>query len=361
MRVLWVSHRDIKHQRAGGAEKAIYEIGRRLASNGHSVTWYSVMDDRRVPEDIISNIKIKRHPNNVMAHVSLPLVLRREKPDVVVDDLGHAVPWGSEAFHVKGTVSFWHLHRRSLAGQVSMPKRILLSGLEALYPLIYRKFPFVTESESSKNDLVKLGIDESRVRVIPLGLNSEDFLNVPKSKSPTLVYFGGLRNYKRPWLSVNVLEEVVKKYPDSRLYVVGSGPSLERVKRRVIEKDLSRSVIFTGRLSERDLKQLVGSSWVNLHFSVTEGFGLSIIEASATGTPTVAFSVPGVSEAIVEERNGMLVKDGDISEFTKVVTGIINSYPDNLRSSAVAVAKRYWWDNTAKQWEKHLENILYGN
>ena len=59
-------------------------------------------------------------------------------------------------------------------------------------------------------------------------------------------------------------------------------------------------VKFAGRVSNKELFGLLGSVWINLHFSVTEGFGLSLVEAARCGTPSVAADTPGVSEVIRE-------------------------------------------------------------
>ena len=66
-----------------------------------------------------------------------------------------------------------------------------------------------------------------------------------------------------------------------------------------------------------ELSELIRESWINLHFSVTEGWGYSILESSTSGTPTVAFKVPGVVDIVKDNFNGFLVKD--INEFKKCV------------------------------------------
>lgn len=357
VRILWLSHRDIRHKRAGGVEKAIFEISKRLVNKGHTVTWHSVSDGLTSYEEVISGIKIERSQNNILAHIMTPIVLKRLVPDVVIDDLGHAVPWFSERFYTKGTVSFWHLHKRSLKGQTSLAMNLILSGLETFYPSIYRNYTFITESKSSEDDLRKLGIKENRISVIPLGLNDSDFLDVKKSQVPKLVYFGGLRDYKRPWIPVYVIKEIRKSFPDSRLFIIGEGPSLPNLKKLVAEQELTDVVVFTGRLGEKDLKREVGSSWVNLHSSITEGFGLSIIEASALGTPTVAFSVPGVSEAVVNNENGLLAKNGDFNEYVKLTKEVVSSFSPDWISKSIKIAKNYSWDLSANSWEQHLKDV----
>jgi glycosyltransferase involved in cell wall biosynthesis len=362
IRIIWFSHRDLKHPRSGGAEKTIYEVGRRLVQYGNDVKWISVATDSLPVTDVLSGIKVVRLPSNAFAHISVPIILRREKYEVVVDDMAHAVPWGSENFnHSRGTVFFHHLHRKSLKGQISLPAAFLVSGIEALYPFIYRHWPFVTESKSSFKDLKSIGINSDRILKIPPGLNVDDFMTFEKTEEPSLVYFGGMRDYKRPWESLYVLKDLITSYKDIHLFMVGSGPSLDRVREISKSIGVDKYVTFTGRLSDHQLKEIVGKAWVNVHSSLTEGFGFSIIEASAQGTPTVAYGVSGVSEAVEDGKNGILVEDGNRKLMVEAIIKIIDGYSGNWECSSQSVAKKYSWDNTADLWESHLEGVLNGN
>ena len=343
---------------SGGAERTIYEVGRRLINKGNELKWFSVVEGSLPTTEVISGISINRLPSNEIAHLLIPIILRREKHDVVVDDLGHAVPWGSEYFcKGVGTVFFHHLHKRSLKGQVSIPFRFMISEMESLYPIIYRKWPFVTESNSSIGDLISLGIRKDRIVKILPGLNPEDFRNSEKTKDPSIVYFGGFRNYKRPWEVLFVLREILKTRKEIHLYMVGNGPSLEKVKQIAKDIAVTEHVTFAGRLEENYLKRIVGQSWINIHSAVTEGFGFSILEASALGTPTVAYDVNGVNEAIENGVNGILVEDGNRNEMASAISKILDGYSGNWVSSSSKVAKKYSWDKTAEQWNSHLEHI----
>jgi glycosyltransferase involved in cell wall biosynthesis len=74
---------------------------------------------------------------------------------------------------------------------------------------------------------------------------------------------------------------------------------------------LRENVLFTGRISNSEVAEIVASSWLNIHSSVIEGWGISIIEATSAGTPTVAFRVPGVSESLENGINGISVGNGN--------------------------------------------------
>jgi glycosyltransferase involved in cell wall biosynthesis len=97
------------------------------------------------------------------------------------------------------------------------------------------------------------------------------------------------------------------------------------------------------------LAPVSAAAMVALHFSVTEGWGLSIMESSASGTPTVAFRVPGVVDTINNNYNGFLVNR--IDEFTDKILDIIkneNKFTINSRK----FAERFTWEQTTDLWYK---------
>ena len=58
-------------------------------------------------------------------------------------------------------------------------------------------------------------------------------------------------------------------------------------------------------------RELLRSAWVNVVASSAEGWGLSVTEAGACGTPSVALAVGGLRESIVDGRTGFLADDRD--------------------------------------------------
>ena len=102
-----------------------------------------------------------------------------------------------------------------------------------------------------------------------------------------------------------------------------------------------------------ELSKIIRESWVNLHFSITEGWGLSLMESSASGTPSVAFRVPGVVDTIKDSFNGFLVND--ISEFRDKILYIIKNEDLFIKNSR-KFAENFAWDKTTEMWHKLLNN-----
>jgi len=358
VRVLWLAHRDPENPRAGGAEKPIHEVGRRLASRGHEVVLVTAGWRGSRPRTVLDGIEVRRYPGNLGVHLALPPALMREEFDAAICDLGHAVPWPSAPLLMRGrcAVFFRHLHARTLWGQVNPVLAAALSIVERAYPLIYRNEPFVTESRSSRDDLIRLGVDPRRIILVPPGVDHDLFRPGPKTPFPSIVYFGGMRRYKRPRDALLAFALVRREIPDARLYVVGEGPELPGLRELAEGLGIGGSAEFTGRLDYGELAGLVSSAWLNVHTSVAEGWGYSITEAAAAGTPTVAYDVPGVSDAVEEGRNGIRVRDGDVMALAEAALRILRD-PDEWWRSSGEVAARYSWERTTDMWEGVLRHI----
>ena len=352
MKVLWFAHRDIKNPKAGGAERTIYEVATRLYKLGIEVHLVTVNPGNLLDYENVDGIITHRIKGNVKTHLYVRKMIKKINADVIIDDMGHAVPWFSPWFTDKKVIVFFrHLHARSLPGQVNFFLAKMITFIEQLYPFIYKNSIFVTESDTSKNDLINLGIRKDRIVRIPPGVDLNLFHQGKKTDNVQLVYFGGLRKYKRPEYAITVYENIYTKIDNLKLIIVGNGPLLNEIKDKI--KGKSYNIAFTGRVDYDNLTKIIRESWVNLHFSVTEGWGYSIMESSASGTPTVAFSVPGVVNTINNDYNGFLVNS--IDEFTDKILDIIKN-EDKFKVNSRQFAENFTWENTANLWYKLLND-----
>lgn len=349
MRILWFNHRDIRHPQAGGAELTIYEVGRRLVMGGFEMHLASVNPGNLPAEENIDGIVIHRMCGNLRAHFIAPVLIKRLKPDVIIDDMAHVVPWGSPFFtDIKVNVFFRHLHARSLPGQTREPLAQFLIWLERSYRLIYPNSAFVTETSAGMNDLIRLGIRKECIRKIPPGVDLKLFRPWRKTEKPSLVYFGGMRDYKRPWLAVEVIR-MLSDIEGITLTVIGEGSALNKMIKISRSCNLTGRISFRGHLPRDELAKVVSASWVNLHFSVTEGFGYSILEAAAAGTPTIALDAPGVSEVVSGYGLGKVVKN--LNEFPLAFNDMLGNYKNWSRDVETS-ATSFSWDKCVEMWKE---------
>jgi len=358
MRIQWYNHRDIRHPLAGGAERTMWEVCKGLVRRGHSVEVISCRFANLPTQETFDGVQIRRFAGNLGSHLSVPLALReRPRPEVVVEDLAHVVPWGAGMLGRVPTVAFFHhLHYRSLSGQVGRVAGAALKTIERTYPFIYRQRTFVTESLSSQEDLVSIGLRPQQIVRIPPGVDSGLFRPGDRSRDPLIVWYGRMQPYKRPEHALLALKELLAEGVSVRLLVIGGGPDAERLKQMARDLSIAGATEFAGVVSDRALASLLASSWVNVQCSRTEGWGLTSMEAAACGVPTVCYDVPGLRETVRSGETGTLVTESSGPRgLALALRKVIESGPGAYQSACLHWAHSHSWDATVSLWAKTLE------
>lgn len=306
----------------------------------------------------IAGIRVSRFAGPLGPHVAAANVLRGpHPPDVVVDDLAHAVPWASQRISTVPTVVFFrHLHARTLSGQVVWPLAAILKLVERNYGRIYPATTFVTESNQSITDLEHIGVPRTRCVKIPPGVDATRFRPGTPSDPPSVLYFGGLRHYKRPEDAVRAFARTREVAPKAVLTIVGDGPCLPHVTTEVQELDLASQTRILGRVSVAQLESLLASASVNVHCSLAEGWCLSAMEAAACGVPTVAYDAPGIRESVINNVTGLLVESGSIPALAEAIARVLQER-EKWREPAIAHARAYQWQTAAEAWERVLTQV----
>jgi len=113
-----------------------------------------------------------------------------------------------------------------------------------------------------------------------------------------------------------------------------------------------------GRVNEEKKIELYQKSWVILSTSFIEGWGMTIVEANACGTPAVAYKTGSMPEIIKEGKNGFLVDYKDYDKAAEVIDYILDeSVMNKLSKSSLEESLKYDWDKTAKEYEDYLRTI----
>lgn len=360
MRILWLNHRDPLHPEAGGAEVRLREIGKRLAKMGHSIELVCERWKGSSTADYIDGIRVRRIAGRYGLHMLAPVLLNSIGDfDIVVDDIAHAVPWFSRFFTRRPVIAqIHHLHESVLGLELPSYLARPIALFERYLRYIYSSF--VVVSESTRRELIrKTGIPKERVYVVPNGVDLETYKPVrAKFDKPTILWIGRVKRYKRVDHVLMAFKIVKKALPDARLIIAGDGdylPSLKLLCKRLGLND----VIFTGKISETEKIMLMSGAWVAVNTSIVEGWGLTITEAAACRTPSVAYNVAGLRDSIKDGETGLLAEDGNIKDLGVKITTILrdSGLRERLSRNAFEYAKQLSWDRAAKEFIRVIEEI----
>jgi len=176
---------------------------------------------------------------------------------------------------------------------------------------------------------------ETKTEYIPHGIDIETFkdangLNIRREfglekSDKILLYVGRLSSEKNIRFLFNVLSRLLSGNAVSRLkmIIVGTGRHETEIKRECCAMGLSEAVIFTGLVKDRHrLADFYAAGDIFVFASVTEGFGLVLLEAQACGTPVVAVGEGGVCN-VVEDGHGGFLTRLDVEQFTETVRRLL--------------------------------------
>lgn len=366
-RVLVLNERDPRHPRAGGAETHVAEIFRRLAAKGFEVTWAASAFRGSTPRERVDGLEIRRLGRLAHYYARAAWACARETRrggfDVVVECL-NKVPFFSPLYSAAPVLALCHhLFGETAFSQVPWPVAAGVWLAERPLPLLYRRLRFVAISESSRDDLVHRGVARERIRVSHCGIRVPKIDPPPMRERPARVaYVGRLEAYKRIDVLLRALVRVRAAVPSAELVVIGRGADRARLEALARELGLGSAVRFAGFVGDDERDALLAASRVCACASEKEGWGLTVIEANALGTPVVASDAPGLRDSVRHGETGFLVAAGDVGAFAARIAELLADDPlaERLSERARAWSRSFDWDLAARDMAEEIEAARAG-
>jgi glycosyltransferase involved in cell wall biosynthesis len=356
LKIAIVSEFTHRNYPAGG-ENRYYEIARRLAKKGHTVTWLcmkqknmaGVIDTEGIEYvclgSEVANPPIRSAWNFISFFFALISHLRSNHYDVVDAQTFSPLPAAFLGTLFSDTKLLATIHDTTTDKDGGY---FQFRSIALLAEAIILKLPFrtiVTVSQATKNSLVTdHGVSPERVHVIYNGISHAEADSIGTGrKQRDFIYVGRLVPHKHVEQFIELCDRI-----GASGAIVGHGP---------LEQDLRSlaSVVpnfeFIGMLEEnRDVLAEIARSRVLILPSSREGLGLVILEAASLGVPSVAYAVGGVPEVIEDKVTGLLVPPADFSAMLEAMKWILRE--DNsckLGSAAnTRIKARFSWDKTVK-------------
>jgi glycosyltransferase involved in cell wall biosynthesis len=280
--------------------------------------------------------------------VRMPAVHRRAMPDAdVVVDVVSGMTYFSPLWQKRPAILL-HTHVHTEQWEAMFPAPIAWVGQQIesrLIPRCYRDSTIVTISQSSADGLADLGVDRSHIHIIPVPATASTH-DGTRSETPLFVCVGRLVPYKRVDRLLDMWRRV-QPVIGGELVIVGDGPDLD-----ALQGAAGPGVRFTGFASDDEREHLQRSAWFQVHAAAHEGWGIVITEAGLHATPTLAYRVPGVRDAIVHDVTGVLVDDDD--DFVRQWIDLARSADrrESLGNGARALADRHSVDAAVAEFER---------
>ena len=373
LNLLILNWKDIKHPEAGGAEQATLEHALAWNTAGHKVTWFASYFPGSKRVEFIKGIKIIRRGSQVLV-VQLAAFLwyffgRHNNFDIVVDQF-HGIPFFTPLYVRTKKLAYIHEVAKEVwsLNPWPVPLNLIPSFLGQIFEpwifrVFYQKVPFMTVSNSTKDDLIQWGINDTSISVIYNGV-SVPLIRKPldRRKDKRIMFLGALSRDKGIEDAIEAFGFINKVDPDWEYWIVGRGEENYERKLRKLCRDLDvvRKTKFFGYVSERKKFELLSQALVLINPSIREGWGLVNIEANSEGTPVVAYNVPGVKDSVKDGFSGVLCITRKPSCLARESMELLENKRKykKLSRQSIAWSKKFSWKTSTNESLKLLEGMV---
>lgn len=267
-------------------------------------------------------------------------------------EIWNGMPFFSPLWARSAHITFLH-HVHAEMWDMTLPPQLARFGrtLESrIAPPIYRRTPIVTLSNSSKHELVDdLGFRDHLVHVVPPGIDPRFSPDGPKSSTPLVVAAGRLVPVKRFEILIEALVGLKREHPELEAVIVGDGYRRDALATQIHEAGAERWIQLPGHVTDEELVDLYRRAWLLASASAREGWGMTLTEAAACGTPAVVTRIAGHLDAVDEGHSGLLANGRD--ELRDAIGMVLSDAElrERLSHGALAHATSFTWAATARE------------
>ena len=349
MHILVLTDRDWTHPQGGGTGTNLFGQVSRWLAWGHRVSMIACAYPGCEPHEQIGELTIHRVGGRSTVF-----------PRAIWKQWRGLVPDADVTLEVVNGITFltplWlrgprvtlvhHIHRDHYVREMGRAGNVAAWVLEtAPLKMLYRGSRFLTISNAAADDMAAVGIPREHIEMNYLGVELDAYEPGRRAEHPMLLYLGRLKRYKRIELLLDVLEQI----PEATLEMAGEGDHREAIEHEIARRGLAPRVLMHGHVSEEKKLELLQRAWANMTASSAEGWCLTVMEAAACETPSVAMAVGGLPESIADGETGLLARTPEeLVEKTRLLVQDAE-LRERLGARARERAREFTWDRAAER------------
>ncbi|MDR3667135.1 MAG: glycosyltransferase [Ignavibacteriaceae bacterium] len=294
------------------------------------------------------------------AYPSLKKVLKKFKPDILHSHY-------ASSYGLLGALCQFHPFFLSVWGNdvFDFPQKTILHKLLLQYILSKPDMLFSTSKIMAKETSL---YTKKKINIIPFGVDTDIFKpkkvrNVFKESDLVIGTVKGLEdNYGIEYL-VKAFIILENKYPNLplRLLIVGGGSLEKKLKNQAKNLINQGKAIFTGHIPHNKISTYHNMIDIAVFPSISESFGVSVIEASACGIPVIISDVGGMPEIIKNNVTGIKVRSADENSIAEAIGKLIMDKNLRLKMGEMGrerVIRYFYWQNNIDKMILYYESYL---
>lgn len=362
MNILVFSWRDPKHPLAGGAEQSMHEHMKGWIEAGHKVTLFSSKLKNHPKNENNDGVKIIRQGYQylgVQVTGFFYYLKNKNKFDFVVDQF-HGIPFFTPLYVSKPklavlqevTKEVWF--KNPLKFPINLIVGFLGFILEPFIFVFYKNTKFMVGSNSAKEDLIKFGIKDKNITVVPHGIILPKKIPEHKVIHPKVItYFGPLTADKGIMDALSAFN-ILNKKGNYKFCVIGR-PETDNYYNKVMDTvkqfGLEDKIKFWRRPTDEEKFEILSKTYLFINPSIREGWGLVNIEANIVGTPVIAYPSQGLIDSVKHNVSGILTKNSTPEELVVEIEKLVK---DKEKYKKLSIGAKEWASNFTWRESKKL-------
>jgi phosphatidylinositol alpha-1,6-mannosyltransferase len=185
--------------------------------------------------------------------------------------------------------------------------------------------------------------------------------------APVIITVARLVPHKGQDMGIRALAMLARDFPDLRYILVGEGHDEARIRELARELGVLDKVGFVGPMRDDELPEAYATSTIYLGASRVdneinvEGFGISFLEAGASGVPSVAGDSGGVRSAVRDGETGIVVPPTDPDAISDAIRSLLLNRDRRIqmgKAARRAVETHYNWDRVARDTREFTKEVV---
>ncbi len=286
----------------------------------------------------------------VNVHSPAPVIVRTKSPTVLT--IHNIAGLNTERLVKGGGIP-------SLEGMMKTP----ISIFERAVIRTYHRFAVM--SGSIARQLVEIyGLSRNAISVVGNGVDCSFFTPLPsRPSSGQILYAGRFHRGKNLDVLFQAFRLVVKRHPNARLTLSGTGPYENHLRSVVKNMEIGRNLTFTSWLSGDSYALAVRSALICVLPSASEGQSTAVLEAMASGVPVVVADIANNRELVHDGRDGLLFRPYDSTDLARCIDSLL--IDSSLRESIGTEARKtvladFQWSQVMDRYHLVYESLGVG-
>jgi L-malate glycosyltransferase len=326
---------------------ALYPISNEKRENGKTSRLRYFLQSRKIFNDLSKKYKFDLVHELNPGFTGLSLAFLGVKIPVIIGPISSKWPTDSN-YLISSQLQLYGIKF------ISTIKFLIIDSIRYLQQLHASVLLLSTPGAGSA--LGMFGYNQAKGRVLPIGIDNSLFSassQYPESE-PIILFLAVLEIRKGIFTLLDAFDDLAKRLPNCKIIIAGSGSQAETIQKRIEMMPYKQQISFVGSADRSSVVKLMQSCSVFCLPSYGEPFGISILEAMASGKPVVTTDAGG-PKYIVQDQGGRRVPPRDAKALADALFEVLNSQELQINMGKFnrdLINTIYSWDGIIDKLEK---------